>query len=231
MNLIRDIESDWIGYHHDDNVFAVLTPRALLVEPNGFIPMGRIGKWHMLFGGHAKQREMQQIFEVLPNLTPAAIENTVVAEVQEETKIDIRSHYRKSAKIFGVAHVDIVDRSHRTITHAVTPVVVCPIPGGLPFAKDVIKVPPGHIPQYTFPDAAYALAAWNDKTERMIRLLARFPDNLNDELVIFQTRPYRKYLHGEPPLHALGFVYDPEPIPKNYPQDLQRWLHQQHAKM
>jgi|GEM_PF-7129858 len=207
-----------------------VTPRVLLIEPNGYVPMLLYKGWHGLPGGHVALGEAASL--PLANiLDPEVLAPTIIRETLEEGNIDITPWIRTRSAVLGFTEVDIIDREKHTITHAVSPIMICKIPGGLPFNEHIVKVPPGRIPIRTYPDAALALL----HRERMKRSGARgpiYPDWLNAwGEVVFENHPEKRYIRGRPPFEALGLSFMPPSIPRTYPAHIRSWLESQYAKM
>lgn len=230
MSLPKDRENDWIQKGKNSLSISVITPRVLLVEPNGYTPLIRHHGWLGLMGGHITLEESERLKDK-NLLDPDIIAPTIVREVQEEANADIGPYVRTSAAMLGLAEVHIIDFVRPLFTHATIPIMICKIPGNLPFRGAIEKVPPHRLPLKTFPDAAMALI----HREQMHRKGATgpiIPDWLNKwGEIIFETHPDKRYIKGTPPVVEYSHGTQTPPIPRTYPPHIRRWLIQQYRKM
>ena len=224
-------EADWFLGKRDSRHIGAIIPRVLPVEPNGTIRMIRHKDWNGALGGHITLDEAAK-FEPDTNLLDIqSMLPTLARETWEEGRVGLERYLRDRAAVLGIAEVLMVRKDTGTSVDTITPMILCKIPGGLAFSDDVIRVPWGHIPRDTYPDAALALIhLYTQKRKQASGPI--LPVWLNQwGKVVFELSPKRRYLRGEPPLKQLGFVFDAPEIPKRYPPDIQDWMQHQYARM
>lgn len=214
-----------------DGTFGTITPRVLLREPNGYVPMiphtGDLG----LPGGHTQMRDIRRGWRKL-FWNPLAHVPTVIRETKEETGVDIRPFLRKRLELLGIVNVTIIDAVKKRVINAITPVLYTEIPGGLPFNDTVVKVVPGHIPKRTFPDASLALFRLHTLESVGLMKFAIEPVILNEnEPVVFRMGKRQGYVAGAPPFWREGYQQRAPYIPRTLPPHLRKWLKQQYARM
>lgn len=229
--MIKESTGDWfIGGQFDAHVAAVI-PRVFPVEPNKTVIMIRHKRGKGALGGHITRAESATIHQ--KNLLDVrALSQTLSREAKEEGGLDIGEYIEKNGRVIGLAEVLMVRRDAHTSVDALIPMVLCNIPGGLPFNEQVMRVPWGHIPAHTYPDAALTLIHMythphilNDDRPIMPEWLNRWGK------VVFELSPKRRYLQGRPPLERLGYIYRHPPIPQKYPEDIKRWMELQYEKL
>lgn len=222
--------NDWF-LGSDTRHTAAIIPRVIPIEPNGTLRLirhkGRIGA----LGGHITKEESLRFGPETNLLDLGAMTPTLDRETFEEGRVALGRYLETSAAILGIAEILMVRRDTNTSVDTITPMIICQIPGGLPFTEQVIRVPWGHIPRDTYPDAALALIhLYTGKRNR--RTGPIMPEFLNKwGKVVYELSPNRRYLKGEPPLRQLGFVFDRPTIPERYPHDIQDWLRDQYDRL
>ncbi len=214
----------------ESGLITTITPRVILREPNGYLPMIRHGDVLGLLGGHTQRRDMGPRWRKLL-WNPLAHVRTVIRETKEESGVDIRPFLRRRLEFLGIVDILVVDMNRRLLINNITPILYTDIPGGLPFRPDIEKVHPRSIPVRTFPDASLGLF-------RLFTLedagLMRFhvepvPLNVGEEIV-YRTGDRQEYIRGEPPYHLEGYPRRAPAIPRTLPPSMRHWLRDQYAR-
>jgi len=177
-----------------ERVISSLSPRLILLEENGNIPLVpyKDTGWLGLPGGKATEAELVE--EV--NFLSTGAFPTLAREVWEECGIDVSYQLERSACL-GLAEIGVVDSVQKQVNFVLTPIYVCKTNELRDLDENVQVVNIWqHIPGPLFPDARLAISRLKEGVGNQKGQI--HPGWLNGNKIYFEMKPQMGLLMGPP---------------------------------
>lgn len=179
-------EQDFYLPHKSASVRTVISPRVILLDPDGNFPLVLTKGLRGLPGGKGKLSEIAD-----QNLLGIGSFPTIAREVEEETERDVSAYLSKASACVGLAEITGVDAVAHVVTEILTPIFICRVPHMTYPNTVTIANLHEHQPGPLYPDARLAI----HHVQRRIRERQTgfiLPEFLNEgRKIYFQLAPVR----------------------------------------